>query len=179
MCGNISVRGDAVANVMSASCHSRFRTDDKFPILQIHKGAISIGSFSQLNIEPAGHRHIDVICLECGHRLLLYASKKGAFCQFREPTFSLVYGSLPADNFLAETSGGTIPRAMRPLFRDKQFDTLVCEDGDASKDGTTGASQEADNDYELMFSNSANPFVGSYSESGQFTTGTDYLVFLE
>ena len=180
MCGNISVTGDPASTIKSASCHSRFRLDSKFPVLQIHKGAIAIASFSQITTDTVDNRQIDVTCSECGWKLGIYASNKGAYCQFREPTFSAIYGSLPAESFLAQVSGGSVPRAMKPLFRQKEFDTFDIAEDPSGKDGLLGtSSQEGDNDYDLMFSNSGEPFVGSYSEIGEFTVDKDNFLFLE
>ena len=179
-CGNITVVGALATNIKTTLAHARGSFDPQTPIVQIHKCAISIANFAQVNNNVMSNRQVEFTCLECGYRLLLHASRKGAFCQFREPTFSAVCGSLPPDSFLSQdTKPGGIPRAMRLLFKQRDSDLFDIASDELDASGARSSQENDSADYDLMFSNSNEPLVGSYSEVGTFTTENDYLIFME
>ena len=177
-CGNITVAGAPATHIKTTGSHARHSFDLQSPVLQIHKSSISVANFSQLSIETVSNRQVDVTCLECGYQLTVYASRNGAFCQFREPTFSVTCGSLPPDSFFAKASPSVVPRSLRMLFKHRDADLFDFGSDDKSRDGSLApGSQENDSaDYDLLFSNASEPLVGSYTEVGQFTTENDYLL---
>jgi hypothetical protein len=60
-----------------------------------------------------------------------------------------------------------LPPGILPLFRESEMELCM-----------PFVRQEAIPDEDLMFGNSPDPFVGSYSGLGQFATDEDFLVFV-
>jgi hypothetical protein len=167
-CGNVSVTGTSAVRSHSSSWHGRFCVDDSSPIVQIHKGGITVERPDDVQIDLLAKHKLDVVCTNCGCKLLLYASRKGAYCQFARPMPMPICGSLPKRIVAVSSSAQSIPVSIRPLFRP----------GDEAAFGRVQW-QEEPADYDGMFGNGRDPFVGSYSGTGRFTTDDDYMRFVE
>ena len=176
-CGNITVTGSAVSSC-PCRCARVFMFDSEEPVLRIHTAAIHIETLCVTDVAVLNSRHIDVGCRRCGQRLIVYASKKGAFCQFQVGKNMIGTGSLPSDVFVDSSIVVPIPKSILPLFREREMDTLLFENprNFSENDGEFGCEDE---DYDLMFSNRDEPFVGSYTEVGLFATDNNYLVFAD
>ena len=182
------VEGTPVASLKGTGCHGKFHKTDSAPVHQIHKGAIHLNDSEKIEVQPIGSHQIDVTCQSCGCRLVVYASKKGAFCQLGLPIWTAVCGSLPSDSFLMNGSyGNHIPKSMRRLFQEDQIKEFISEkathyladDDHFLPPQNSGVIDQDAEDYDMMFANADDPIVGSYSELGQFTKEGDYLIFAD
>lgn len=182
-CGNMSVTG-SVAHKQSAF-QGKFHNTDTVPVHQIHRGAIDLSDVAQIEVRPLGTHQINITCQSCGCRLIIYASKKGAFCQLKQPVLTAVYGSCPSDSFMVSAASGChIPKSMQRLFQGDQIQGLITQNASNLTDDynlvlphkTMGGEQEGE-DYDVMFGNTDEPIVGSYSEVGLFTKESDYLIY--
>jgi hypothetical protein len=162
-CGNISVLGSASDGPVSCQVH--FHLSGPSSILQVHRGAISVSALGRIEVHSPDHHRLDVSCLDCGSRLAIYASRRGAFCQFS--VSRPLCGSLSSDAFLASAQTH-IPASIRSLFRHRDIETAVVQ-----------AKEFDAADYEVMFSRSTDAIVGPYSSVGQFVTGPEWLMFVE
>jgi hypothetical protein len=132
---------------------------------------------SQVEMRVLGKHQIEVGCVACGSTLRIYASRQGAFCQWRENQHSVVYGSLPNPNFMSSGCRGAIPRSIKLLFKGNWDGEMADRANEMS--ASVSESREEDADMDMMFSNRGDPFVGSYSQQGEFATDGNYLVFVE
>jgi hypothetical protein len=164
-CGNISVFGSPSNGPVSCQVH--FHLTGPLPIFQVHRGAISVAILSKIEVRSSNHHRLDVNCLACGSRLLVYASRRGAFCQFSVPLSRPLSGSLSTDAFLAPVQA-SVPASIRPLFRHRDIQAAVAQ-----------AKEFDATDYEVMFARSTNAIVGSYSMIGQFVAEPNWFVLPE
>jgi hypothetical protein len=170
-------------DIHPSSCHGRFQLEGQPPVIQIHKGALFVERPTEIHIEVLSRRNVDVLCDGCGCKLLLHASRKGAFCQITRPLPTPVYGSLPNRVLSVSEYSHQLPLSIRPLFRQSEADLFpderkepAIEIGITSLDFRERCDEATDDD--LMFGSSRGPFIGSYSAMGRFATDEDYMVFV-
>jgi hypothetical protein len=176
-CHNLAVTGAQAVDFRPSACHGRFKGNSQAPVIQIHKAALYIERPADIEVNVRSKRTVDIICRSCGCTLLLYASRKGAFCQITEPAPMPVYGSLPNRVLTIAASTSPMPLSVRPLFRQRETDLFQFADQGARSDGRDRTDDPTDED--LMFGNGLEPFVGSYSALGRFATEDDYFVVVE
>lgn len=88
-------------------------------IYQIHSKSIHFSNVNQLRFQMVGPREVEVICLECGFLLCVYASKKGAFCKISKykPCKLTQIDSLPSNFLLSAPDLFSLPISLRNLFQ--------------------------------------------------------------
>jgi hypothetical protein len=182
-CRNLAVTGTHALDIRPSSCHGRFQLDGQPPVIQIHKAAIFVERPTLIHIEVLSRRNVDVLCDDCGCKLLLHASRKGAFCQITRPLPTPVYGSLPNRVLSVPDYSHQLPLSVRPLFRQSETDLFPDNRTESpieilmTPPDYRDRTDEATDD-DLMFGSSRGPFVGSYSALGRFATDEDYMVFV-
>jgi hypothetical protein len=149
-CCSIAVTGTPAPPTGRANHHNRFDVNRRQPILEIHTGAIRITDPAKVNIQVT-EKHAVLLTCTCGWKLLVHASKKGAFCQFETPVSHMVCGSLPEAAFLPGLR--RVPGSLKRLFV-------------PGPDTELFVNQDDETELQVMFAGVVDPLVGSYSELG-------------
>ena len=186
MCRNICVNGTVGGDILSRNCIRHFKNDFLNPVIRIHKGSIRVVDFSQVDVQVLDHHLVEMTCECCRKRLLLYASKSGAFCQFQQSLEKILCGSLPIKRLYTSFVSQTLPKSMRPLFTTQDIfpdkftiepPQFIIDEENLEKPSDQDQNIDHNADFDLMFSCTVDPIVGSYADLGKFTQDNDYLVF--
>ncbi|OHT07217.1 hypothetical protein TRFO_01379 [Tritrichomonas foetus] len=193
-CNNISIRNFSPILAPPTS-HCSFL--EGYPILHIHTNSVNISNQSQIHVQMTGPREAEISCLECSSILYVYASRKGAYCQFKTEKTAKRHGSYPSDTMLGNIKMECIPKSMRQLFTfevdylDKEssiFNSLQNPNHDAHSFNDNSpdfdvpfralnlSDCEENDDYDLMFSSQSEPTVGSYAGIGVYLSNGNRLV---
>ncbi|OHT07549.1 hypothetical protein TRFO_05183 [Tritrichomonas foetus] len=184
-CHNVCIRGDRVSSNNRPThrhSHSHLNFESYSPVFQIHTGSIRLSNTSMVTVSPTGAREIEVTCLGCQTKFLVYASRKGAFCQKEDALPNKRSRSFSTEGSLGSIYSDMVPSSLRQLFdrKDDSFELeLPDEELDASIVLSSNLEQDEDSDYELMFSNVSDRFVGCYASVGKFVTDATYLNFAD
>ncbi|OHS92755.1 hypothetical protein TRFO_12308 [Tritrichomonas foetus] len=194
-CKNICVTGERSHRPLShhiqhSRCHIDNENNSANPVYRIHGSSIKMFNILQVSIRPLNTREVEATCLECGKSIIVYASGKGAFCQFVDDNNDKVRKksrSFSSEGSIESIGSDLLPKSLQQLFCREidQFDFSSLDYGLVDneieplprKSETIRLSdiEEEDDDFDLMFSNSIEPFVGSFCDSGRFTIDANYL----
>ena len=187
-CHNVFIQGERVSSNNKPTCrhsHSHLNFESNSPVFQIHTGSIRLSNTSMVTVSPTGQHEIQVTCLGCNERFLVYASRRGAFCQKEDHNQSRRSLSFSSEGFVGSIYSEIVPFSLKQLFERKtdsfsyeEYDTdLQTFDHDALV--SNNLEQDEDSDYELMFSNVSEQVIGNYTGVGRFVTDSNYLVFAD
>lgn len=145
------------------------------PLIQIRSNGVTVERPTECTITKNSESYVTLQCERCGYQCNVYIGKGNAFAQLKvvpgyEPPESLQTSSPKMPNM------SVVPRAMRSLIALNEpveaYDNRIAENMDdddvtfsPSAALTVGGGQDSDDDFNLMFSNTSDPIVGSYTES--------------
>lgn len=179
-CGNVVVSGNHFSRIYKTGLSETIQNvvaHNTEPLIQIRSMGIAIDQPDQMAFQKQSDVQCSIYCLKCQDSLIMYLGRGLAFAQFKrfgpksKPQFSSAF---PVQR---SPSASSIPRPFRGLimYNESHEDTYAQNDDDDEGDAISPLPQpelmqEEDDDFDIMFSNTRDPVVGSYTESSMAMT---------
>ena len=143
------------------------------PLVQIRSNGVTVDQPSKIVCTKSAENSCTIRCMKCGCDCNVYISKGNAFAQIKKKNPNADEEAGEMGMFQGSSGANSIPRQMRSLiaFNDSLEDydhkfTENLSDDDLLLAPTTPLGDSDDNDdFDIMFSNTTAPIVGSYTES--------------
>jgi len=141
--------------------------ENPLPLLQIRCLSISLCKYSNASCIKHNENNCVVKCLKCGFLLNIYYVRGNCYSQFSQISKRLARMSLPISPYFADLLTN-VPRQMKCLFTPEERECIEINSPIACpilKEPISEPIEETDDDFSLMFSNTNERFVGSYTDS--------------
>ena len=145
---------------------------NKQSLYQVRAGSVEINDFAAIDVNKFGESHCTITCQNCGMILNLFYGRGNAFAQFSTNTLGInprAFGDSYSYGNENETLKN-IPLVLRSLVKGKPVDVTITpeyneEDFSFEPIASFEKQSAEDEDFDLMFSSTTAPIVGSYTES--------------
>ena len=144
---------------------------NKQSLYQVRSGSVEINDFAAIDVIKLGESHCTITCQNCGMILNLFYGRGNAFAQFSTNALGINPRAVGACYYGNENETlKNIPQALRSLVKGKPVDMMMTEDehpDDFAFEPIASFEKQSaeDEDFDLMFSSTTAPIVGSYTES--------------
>ena len=177
LCLNINVSGNHFTMLYKTGLSETLQQvvgHNPEPLIQIRSNGVTVDQPNQISVSKSGENVCTLHCLNCGYQCNVYISKGNAFAQLKKKSPKDEDDESNGLNALQPTpNANSIPKQMRSLiaFNDSLEDYDHKFAGNLSDDDllmapSTPLGEDDDNDdFDIMFSNTTDPIVGSYTES--------------
>ncbi|KAH0786095.1 hypothetical protein GPJ56_009995 [Histomonas meleagridis] len=169
-CNNIDIHGEKVdlhhkTALSHITLREVLRKQNDFPLLQLNSASISIKDWSKICVSKVASSKFQLICFSCLQKINIYPSKNNCYVQFDSEkatttdSFDYVIPTEIQEIFNYNSDQKSPP--MKPIDHLKTMDV-------SSFSLEPEVMLDDDNDFEIMFGNQNERFVGSFQ---------DYVVF--
>lgn len=175
-CQNICVSGSHFQRLYKTGLSETIQqviAHNSEPLIQIRSNGVTVDRPTDCTITKNNENSCTIQCEGCGYQCNVYIGKGNAFAQLKKnPNFKRSESSLTSSPKMPNMS--VVPRTMRSLIALNEsiedYDHRLTEDLDdnmvfAPPSPLPMGEQDSDDDFDLMFSNTSEPIVGSYTES--------------
>ena len=184
-CHSIKVQGTKVERIEKTGLSHFIQQkviQNKQRLLQVRSGSVEILDEGEISVKRCSDTYCTIKCKKCNTTLNLYYGRGNAFAQFsvnrnRQIGQDLQQPGIPPVIPIVENEGGieNIPNVFVSLVKpnlsdDKSSISCATNEEEVPQDMTKSLSScdfnsADDDDFDLMFSSSTAPIVGSYTES--------------
>ncbi|EAY10709.1 hypothetical protein TVAG_364330 [Trichomonas vaginalis G3] len=182
-CGNIEVSGNHFTRIWKTGLSETLQQvigHNPDPLIQIRSSGVLIYNPNSTSMQRVSDTQCIIQCSKCKDSVLVILGRGNAFAQFKRKGTAHVDGFSSAIPVQIGTAPNSIPRLLRNLisFNEIHEDTLAQNNDEDDEDAispvphSTNLLQDDDNDddFDIMFSNTKEAVVGSYTESSMAMT---------
>lgn len=136
--------------------------------------SIELENYGHVECKRCGVDHCSIACLHCGKIVNLFYGKGNIFAQFSKDKLDLTKIAAFNESCEMKKSAMCIPHVFRQVIRLKQAEEIDCESHSPHNEEGSDIKSPVDlngvddDDFDLMFSGTECPVIGSYTEKLMF-----------